>query len=96
MGDPRQLDFANDAFDLIWCEGAIYKVGVEAAPRDWRRFLRRNGHVACTEACWGKPEPAAECAAHWKREYPAVHHAAALLGVMRQPSSPVRICRYSS
>ena len=45
-------------------------MGVEAALRDWRRLLRGNGHVAFTEVCWQKPEPPAECAAYWKREYP--------------------------
>ena len=82
VGDMRQLDFANDSFDLIWCEGAIYKMGVEAGLRDWRRLLRRNGHVAFTEVCWRKPEPPAECAAYWNREYPAVHHTAALQGAI--------------
>ncbi len=82
VGDMRQLDFAAASFDLIWCEGAIYKMGVEAALRDWRRLLRRNGHVAFTEVCWRKPEPPAECAAYWKREYPAVLDPVALQGVV--------------
>ena len=64
----RRLDFADDSFDLIWCEGAIYNVGVKAGLRDWRRLLRPNGHVALTEVCWRKPDPPAECVAFWKRE----------------------------
>ena len=75
----RSLDFADGSFDLIWCEGAIYNVGVEAGLRDWHRLLRRNGHVALTEVCWRKPEPPAECAAFWNREYPAIRDTAALL-----------------
>ena len=75
----RCLDFADGSFDLIWCEGAIYNVGVEAGLRDWRRLLRRNGHVAMTEVCWRKPEPPPECAAFWNREYPAIRDPAALL-----------------
>ena len=55
VADMRRLDFADGAFDLIWCEGAIYIMGVEAALRDWRRLLRRNGHVALTEVCWRSP-----------------------------------------
>ena len=78
VADMRQLDFAAASFDLIWCEGAIYIMGVEAALSDWRRLLRRNGHVAFTEVCWRKPEPPAECAAYWKREYPAVYQAGEL------------------
>ena len=79
VADMRSLDFADGSFDLIWCEGAIYNVGVETGLRDWRRLLRHNGHVALTEACWRKPEPPAECAAFWQREYPAIRPTSALL-----------------
>ena len=79
VADMRSLDFADGSFDLIWCEGAIYNVGVEAGLRDWRRLLRRNGHIALTEVCWRKAEPPAECAAFWNREYPAIRDTATLL-----------------
>ena len=67
VADMHRLDFADGAFDLIWCEGAIYNVGLEAGLRDWRRLLRGNGHVALTEVCWRTPQPPAECAAFWNR-----------------------------
>ena len=79
VADMRNLQFAAGSFDLIWCEGAIYTVGVEAGLHEWRRLLRTNGHVALTEVCWRKPEAPAECAAFWNREYPAIRHTAALL-----------------
>ena len=79
VADMRSLDFEDGSFDLIWCEGAIYNVGVEAGLRDWRRLLNSNGHLALTEVCWRKPEPPAECAAFWNREYPAIRDTAALL-----------------
>ena len=74
------LDFADDSFDLIRCEGTIYIVGVEAGLRDWRRLLRPDGDVALTEVCWRKPNrnPPAECAAFWNREYPAIRDNSAL------------------
>ena len=79
VADMRRLDFADGSFDLIWCEGAIYNVGVEAGLRDWRRLLRPGGHIALTEACWRKPEPPAACAAFWEQEYPAIRDTTALL-----------------
>ncbi len=79
VADMRRLDFADASFDLIWCEGAIYIMGVEAALRDWRRLLARGGHVALTEVCWTKPNPPAECAAFWRQEYPAIRDPTALL-----------------
>ncbi len=79
VADMRSLDFADGSFDLIWCEGAIYNMGVETALRDWRRLLRCNGHVALTEVCWRRREPPAECAAFWSQEYPAIRQVSALL-----------------
>ena len=82
VADMRELDFADGAFDLIWCEGAIYNVGVEVGLRDWRRLLGPGGHVAFTDACWRKPDPPAECAAFWNREYPAIRGTSALLNAV--------------
>ena len=79
VADMRSLDFPSGTFDLIWCEGAIYNVGVEVGLRDWRRLLRPNGHVALTEACWRKARPPAECVAFWNEEYPAIRETTALL-----------------
>ena len=79
VADMRELEFADASFDLIWCEGAIYNVGVETGLGDWRRLLRSDGHVALTEACWRKPDPPAECVAFWEREYPAIRATSALL-----------------
>ena len=82
VGDMHHLDFPDASFDLIWCEGAIYIAGVEAALRDWRRLLVRDGHVAFTEVCWTKTGPPAECVSFWNREYPAMRDTAALLAAI--------------
>ena len=79
VADMHRLDFADGSFDLIWSEGAIYIMGVEAGLRDWRRLLRPGGHVALTEVSWRKSEPPAACAAFWSREYPAIRDTSALL-----------------
>ena len=79
VADMRRLDFADGSFDLIWCEGAVYNVGIEAGLRDWRRLLVSGGHVALTEVCWRKPNRPAECAAFWQQEYPAIRDAPSLL-----------------
>ena len=82
VADMRHLDFADASFDLIWCEGAIYVMGVEAALRDWRRLLVHAGHVAFTEVCWTKPDPPAECVSFWQQEYPAIRDRAALVAAI--------------
>jgi SAM-dependent methyltransferase len=81
VGDMRDLDLPGP-FDLIWCEGAIYVLGLEDGLRAWRPLLATAGHVAITEVCWTKPDPPAECAAFWEREYPAIRDVAARLAAI--------------
>ena len=79
VADMRRLELEDGSFDLIWCEGAIYNVGVRSGLRDWRPLLRPGGHVAFTQVCWHKPNPPAACVAFWEREYPAIRDTATLL-----------------
>ena len=79
VGDMNRLEFAPGSFELIWCEGAIYVVGFEAGLRAWRSLLTPGGHLALTEVCWSKPNPPAECAEFWAREYPAIRDTATRL-----------------
>ena len=82
VGDMRRLEFAPGSFDVIWCEGAIYVIGLEAGLCEWRRLLAPGGHIAMTEVCWTRPDPPPECAAFWAQEYPAIRDVSALLEVI--------------
>lgn len=77
--DMRHLDYAPGSFDLIWCEGAVYIMGFEAALREWRKLLSRGGHLVVSEVCWTRPDPPPECAAFWAQEYPAICEVPAML-----------------
>ena len=79
VADMRHLDCPSGSFDLIWCEGAIYIMGFEAALRDWRRLLVRGGYLVVSEVCWTRPDPPPECEAFWAREYPAICEVPAML-----------------
>ena len=67
------LPFEDAAFDLIWSEGAIYFIGLEAGLSAWRRLLRPGGCIAVTEPCWLKPPAELPQGArdNWA-EYPAM------------------------
>ena len=54
VGDMTSIAFTDKRFDLIWCEGAAYIMGVEKALRYWRSFLQPGGRLALTEAVWLK------------------------------------------
>jgi hypothetical protein len=55
---------------VIWSEGAIYNVGVEAGLRAWSGYLVAGGCVAFTELSWlGEARPAA-ARRFWQAAYP--------------------------
>ncbi|MEM7122214.1 MAG: class I SAM-dependent methyltransferase [Pseudomonadota bacterium] len=72
VGDMTALDDAPASFDLIWCEGAAYIMGVEAALKAWMPLLKPAGRVALTEAVWLKSDPPADLRRVWDAEYPAM------------------------
>ena len=69
VGDMRNLDLAPDSFDLIWCEGAAYIMGVGEALRAWRPLLKAGGRLALTDAVWLRDDPPPRVARCWA-EYP--------------------------
>lgn len=79
VGDMKQLDFPDETFQLLWCEGAIFVMGFDEGLRAWRRLLKPGGYIALTEATWLTDRAPAECRAFWQREYPAIRDVAANL-----------------
>ena len=70
--DMFHLPFEQEAFDLIWSEGAVYNLGFENGLRVLGTFLRPGGYLAVSEAVWLKKDPPEELKAHWEAEYPAI------------------------
>ena len=69
MGD---LPYADESFDLIWSEGAIYNIGFQEGLAGWRRLLRPGCAVAVTEATWLRESAPDSIRTFWNREYPAM------------------------
>ncbi|MCX7566119.1 methyltransferase domain-containing protein [Sulfitobacter sp. F26169L] len=57
-------------YDLIWCAGAVYFMGVEPALKSWRKSLLPEGAIAFSEACWFTDAPSRRARAHWADEKP--------------------------
>jgi SAM-dependent methyltransferase len=59
--DMAAPPFAPGSFDLLWCEGAAYIIGVPQALAAWRGLLAPGGRLAFSEAVWltGTPAPRA-------------------------------------
>ena len=62
------IPIADTRFDAIWCEGAIYMLGLETGLAQWRRLLRPAGYVALTHPCWLKAGIPTGARALWQDE----------------------------
>ncbi len=72
VGDMASPSVEAASQDLIWCEGAIYFMGVAGALRTWRPLLAPGGSVAFTESIWLSSSPPDEIRDWWQAEYPAI------------------------
>jgi len=70
--DMANLGLPPSSFDLIWCEGAAYIMGVAAALASWRSLLREQGYLAFSELIWLDENPDDSLAEFWRAEYPAM------------------------
>jgi len=77
--DLRCGDMAEPGgpYDLIWCAGAAYILGVSEALLAWRAALAPGGHVVFSEPCFWDAQPTAELRGIWA-EYPAMSDAAGI------------------
>jgi len=72
VGDMAAPPVGPATQDLIWCEGAIYNLGVTEALNVWRPLLRAGGSVVFTEPVWLVASPPTEIRDWWTAEYPAI------------------------
>ncbi|KIN64801.1 Methyltransferase type 12 [Sulfitobacter noctilucicola] len=62
----------HNSYDLIWCAGAVYFMGVTAALNAWRKSLTKNGVIAFSEACWFTDAPSERAQSLFATEYPTM------------------------
>jgi SAM-dependent methyltransferase len=67
------LPFEERAFDVIWCEGAMYIMGVEDALKAWSAFLKPRGFIAATEPCWLRDDVPGIVRDTWSEAYPGMN-----------------------
>ena len=58
----------NGPYDLIWCAGALYFVGVEPGLSAWRAHLADGGVVVFSEPLFFTEDPSAEAVAFWGKD----------------------------
>jgi ubiquinone/menaquinone biosynthesis C-methylase UbiE len=82
-GEMRALAFPPASFDLVWCEGAAYVMGVAEALRAWRPLIEPGGTLALSEAVWLRPDPPDAVRRCWAEAYPAMADVAACRRTVR-------------
>lgn len=63
-----EMPFEENEFDIIWCEGAMYIMGVSRALASWEKFLVPGGYIAFTEPCF-LIDPLPEVRDFWQQDY---------------------------
>ena len=79
-----ELPFADEEFDVIWSEGAIYNIGFEAGVAAWKRYLQAGGILVASEITWTTASRPAEIEEHWQGEYPEIDVASAKISVLEK------------
>lgn len=72
VGSMDNLPFDEESLDLIWSEGAIYNIGFERGLNEWRRFLKKGGFIAVSEASWFTDMRPDEIDRFWTDAYPEI------------------------
>jgi SAM-dependent methyltransferase len=78
----EQLPFEDEAFDVVWSEGAIYNIGFAKGVAAWRRYLKPGGLLVVSEITWLTRSRPSGLQDHWNREYPEIDMASAKIRVL--------------
>lgn len=68
QGDMFIPGFAPHSFDVIWSEGAIYNMGLEAGLATWKPLLKPSGVVVVSHISWLVPDPSEEIVRYWSEQ----------------------------
>lgn len=84
------LPFADEEYDVIWSEGAIYNIGFAKGVADWNRYLKKGGRLVVSEITWLADSRPPELQKHWESEYPEIDVASAKMAALeRNGYSPI-------
>lgn len=72
VADMFDLPYADNSFDLLWCEGAIYNIGFEKGLKEFKRLLKPGGFIGLSEANWFVDEPSDTVFKFWDKCYPYI------------------------
>lgn len=71
-GSMMEMPFESGVFDVIWCEGAMYIMGVRPALIEWKHLLAPGGYIAFTEPCFLRENVPDKVRQFWVNGYAAM------------------------
>ena len=83
---------AHSSFDLIWSEGAPYKIGIQWEPSIFAGLLRKGGYLVFTVAVWYKAILPDSAKAIFESDYPTMGTVADLVTLIE--CSPVELLNH--
>jgi ubiquinone/menaquinone biosynthesis C-methylase UbiE len=66
------MDFAENTFDIIWSEGALYFMGFQNGLKRCRQLLKIDGFLGVTEIVYLVNDPPAPLIQYFEKEYPDI------------------------
>ena len=78
------LPFADEEYDVIWSEGAIYNIGFERGVIDWNRYLKVGGLLVVSEITWITGSRPSELQKYWDGEYAEIDVASSKIAVLEK------------
>lgn len=66
--DMKDPDFANEEFDMVYCEAAVEIMGFGKALKEWKRLLKPDGYLVVSDISWIS-KPSSESKKFWKNTY---------------------------
>ena len=67
-----EMDFAENTFDIIWSEGALYFMGFQNGLKSCHKLLKNDGFLAVTEIVYFVNNPPVPLVQYWEKEYPDI------------------------
>ena len=67
-----EMNFEENAFDIIWSEGALYNMGFQNGLKRCHELLKEYGHLAVTELVYIDPDPPDDVRKFFDDEYPDI------------------------
>lgn len=78
------LPFNEDAYDVLWSEGAIYNIGFSKGVQDWKKYLKQGGVLVASEITWTTEERPQAIEDYWEEAYPEIDTASNKMAVLER------------